>query len=79
MRHIFELQPQLVKLDRTWVAGVDSDPVRQALIRGMVGFSEAIAASVVGEGIEREEEARTLAALGVPLGQGYLFGHPAAA
>jgi EAL domain-containing protein (putative c-di-GMP-specific phosphodiesterase class I)/DNA-binding response OmpR family regulator len=79
MRHIFELQPQLVKLDRTWVAGVDRDPARQALIRGMVGFSDAIAASVVGEGIEREEEARTLAALGVLLGQGYLFGHPAAA
>jgi EAL domain-containing protein (putative c-di-GMP-specific phosphodiesterase class I)/DNA-binding response OmpR family regulator len=79
LRHIFELQPELVKLDRSWVSGVDTDPARQALIRGMVGFTDEIAATVIGEGIEREEEARTLASLGVPLGQGYLFGRPEAA
>jgi EAL domain-containing protein (putative c-di-GMP-specific phosphodiesterase class I)/DNA-binding response OmpR family regulator len=78
LRHIFELQPDLVKLDRSWVSGVDTDPARQALIRGMVGFTDEIAATVIGEGIEREEEARTLASLGVPLGQGYLFGRPEA-
>jgi EAL domain-containing protein (putative c-di-GMP-specific phosphodiesterase class I)/DNA-binding response OmpR family regulator len=78
LRHIFELQPALVKVDRSWVSGVDTDPARQALIRGMVGFTDEIAATVIGEGIEREEEARTLASLGVPLGQGYLFGRPEA-
>jgi EAL domain-containing protein (putative c-di-GMP-specific phosphodiesterase class I)/DNA-binding response OmpR family regulator len=79
LRHIFELKPHLVKLDRSWVAGIDTDPARQALVRGMVGFTDAIDAIVVGEGIESEPEAATLAALGVQLGQGYLFGHPAAA
>ena len=79
LRHIFELRPQLVKLDRSWVAGIDTDPVRQALIRGMVGFTEAIDALIVGEGVEREAEADALSSLGVQLGQGYLFGRPEAA
>jgi EAL domain-containing protein (putative c-di-GMP-specific phosphodiesterase class I) len=77
LRHIFELRPDYIKLDRTWVTGIDGDEVRRALVHGMLGFARAIDAQVVGEGVEREEEAAALAALGVPLAQGYLFGRPA--
>lgn len=79
LRHIFELRPDLVKLDRSWCAGIDADPVRQALVHGLIGFSAAFDAQLVAEGVERELEAETLHQLGVPLAQGFLFGRPAPA
>lgn len=79
LRHIFELRPDLVKLDRGWIAGIDGDPVRQALVHGLIGFVTAFEAQIVAEGVERREEADTLRRLGVPLAQGFLFGRPATA
>ncbi len=64
----------MIKLDRSWIADIDQDPVRQALIYGLVGFSGAFGARIVAEGVERPEEADVLVELGVPLAQGYLFG-----
>ncbi len=39
-------------------------------------FSRTAGCRLVAEGIESEEEARTLTGLGVEFGQGYFFGHP---
>lgn len=77
LRHVYELRPAMVKLDRAWIAEIDRDPVRQALIGGLEQFAHATGAEFVGEGIERPEEADVLRDLGVPLGQGYHFGRPA--
>lgn len=77
LRHVYELRPSIVKLDRAWVADVDADPVRQALIGGLLRFTAATGAELVAEGIERVEERDVLRRLGVPLAQGYLFGRPA--
>lgn len=77
LRHVFELQPQLLKLDRHWVAGIDRDPVRQALVTGLLGFARSFGAEVIAEGVETEQEEATLRALDIPLAQGYLFARPA--
>lgn len=77
LRHVYELRPDVVKLDRAWVSGIDQDPVRQALIAGLHVFCQATEASLVGEGIERGEEAAMLASLGVLWGQGFFFARPA--
>lgn len=76
LRHVYELRPDVIKLDRGWVSGIDQDPVRQAMIAGLHTFSQAMGATLVGEGIEHGEEAATLASLGVPWGQGFLFARP---
>jgi EAL domain-containing protein (putative c-di-GMP-specific phosphodiesterase class I) len=79
LRHILELEPDLVKLDATLVRGIEQDPVRQSLVAGLVHFSDTAGCSLLGEAIETEAEAEMLLSLGVDLGQGYLFGHPAPA
>lgn len=79
LRHILELRPEVVKLDRALVAGIDLDPARQALVAGMVHFADGIGALLVGEGIETEGERETLRRLGTHAGQGYLLGRPAPA
>ena len=78
-RHILELRPAFVKLDRSLVAGIDADPVRQALIAGMCHFARSAGCRLVAEGIETEAELATLVELEVPLGQGFLLGYPAPA
>lgn len=78
MQHVVELQPDFVKLDISLVRGIDRDPARQALVAGMCFFAQRAGLRLIGEGIESDAELRTLAALGVPLGQGYLLGRPRA-
>lgn len=74
LRHILELRPNVVKLDRYLVASIDHDPPRQALVAGMVHFAQATGFGLIGEGIETEGERQTLIDLGVRGGQGWLFG-----
>jgi len=78
-RHILELAPDYVKLDRGIIHGVGGDPGRQALVAGMVHFAGKTGATLIAEGVETEAEARELRALGVSLGQGYHLGRPALA
>jgi EAL domain-containing protein (putative c-di-GMP-specific phosphodiesterase class I) len=77
LRHILELRPQFVKLDRALVSDLTFDPARQALIAGLLHFSRALGTTLVAEGIETEAERLALRDLGVEAGQGYLFGRPA--
>jgi PAS domain S-box-containing protein len=74
--HIVELRPDFVKLDVGLVRRVNADPGRQALVVAMRHFSRSAGCRLIAEGIETEDEARTLRELGVELGQGYLFGRP---
>lgn len=76
MRHILKLSPELIKLDRTIVAGIDNDPNQSALCAAMVSFSSQIGASLVAEGIETHAELTAVTELGVDTGQGYLLGRP---
>jgi PAS domain S-box-containing protein len=78
-RHVLELKPAFVKLDRSLVADIDGDPVRQALMVGMSHFAKSVGCRLIAEGIETKAELATLMELGVPLGQGYLLGRPASA
>ena len=77
IRHVLDLRPELVKLDISWVRGLDVDPARQALISGMTGFATELGCELIAEGIETEGELRALRRLGITLGQGYLLGRPA--
>lgn len=76
MRHILQLRPDLIKLDRNIIAGIDKDQAQRALGAAMVGFAGQIHAVLVAEGIETEEELAAVRALGMDAGQGYLLGRP---
>jgi EAL domain-containing protein (putative c-di-GMP-specific phosphodiesterase class I) len=76
LRHILALRPAFVKLDISWVRGIEADPARQALVAGLVHFAAEVGCALIGEGMETEAERETLRRLGVPLGQGYLLGRP---
>jgi EAL domain-containing protein (putative c-di-GMP-specific phosphodiesterase class I) len=77
LRHVVMLEPEYVKLDRSWVSDIDTDPTRQALVAGLSHFARTTGCQLVAEGIESEPERDTLTELDVSLGQGYLLGRPA--
>src|SRR3954453_10746734 len=76
LQQLAEVRPQLVKLDRALVAGVDSDPVKTALAEMVGTFTSRIDAWLPAEGIEPPAELAAFARLGVPLAQGWLLGRP---
>lgn len=76
LRHIFALHPDYVKFDIEWVRGIDTDPVRRALVSGLVYFGNETGCELIAEGIETDAELAALRELGIQLGQGYLLGRP---
>ncbi len=77
LRHILDLNPDLIKLDISLVRSIDTDPARHALAAGLTTFAQEIGAEIVAEGIETREELDTLCDLGVHYGQGYYLARPA--
>lgn len=71
-----ELNPDYVKIDRHFISGIDADPVKREFVRAMLDIAHRLGNRVIAEGIEREEELRTLAALGVEYVQGFLLLRP---
>jgi EAL domain-containing protein (putative c-di-GMP-specific phosphodiesterase class I) len=75
-RHVTRVNPEILKLDRSLVCGIDEDPVRQSLASAIVAFARDVGAIVVSEGIESENELSCLMDLAVGCGQGFYLARP---
>ena len=78
-RHVVNLAPDFIKLDRSLTRNVDTDRARHALASAITTFSIEVGATMVAEGVETPEEMTALLDIGVDYGQGWLFGRPAPA
>lgn len=76
LQHVLQLRPDIIKLDRSLIAGLDTDRARRSLITALVLLSLDIGATMVGEGVETPAELDALATLGVDHVQGYLLAEP---
>jgi EAL domain-containing protein (putative c-di-GMP-specific phosphodiesterase class I)/CheY-like chemotaxis protein len=76
LRHILELRPAFVKLDRSLIGGMESDEARQAMIVGLRHFARSVGCRLIAEGIETEAELEVLRTLEIRLAQGFLLGRP---
>ena len=65
-----------VKLDRSFVARLANDPDDLIIVRAVVELAGALGLGTVAEGVEDEETAAILSAIGCPLAQGYLWAPP---
>ena len=66
----------ILKLDRSLIGSIDHDESAAAVTRAVIAMARALGHVVVAEGIERDEQAAALRALGCELGQGFLFSRP---
>ncbi len=76
LHSVIELSPEYIKVDRSLVAGIDEDLSRQELLRALDAVAGQIRARIIAEGLGTLEELTTLHELGIPFGQGWLFGKP---
>jgi diguanylate cyclase (GGDEF)-like protein len=67
--------PDYIKVARSLVMAAEL-PGARAAINAVVAFARSASAMVVAEGVQTQEEAERMEAMGVPLGQGYWLGPP---
>jgi EAL domain-containing protein (putative c-di-GMP-specific phosphodiesterase class I) len=66
----------ILKVDRSFVAGLDGSKDSLALVRSILNLSSTLRLDTVAEGIETTVQRQALRGLGAQRGQGYLFARP---
>lgn len=74
---LVEYRPNSIKLDRSLIADVHDDPVRQIVIEGVLLICNHLNIQIMAEGVEKEEEYAWLCKAGIHIFQGYYFAYPA--
>ena len=74
--HLKRLPVSELKVDRSFVQRMTSDPDDAAIVRSIVDLAHSLGLRVVAEGVETIESWHALAALGCDLAQGYLISRP---
>jgi EAL domain-containing protein (putative c-di-GMP-specific phosphodiesterase class I) len=65
-----------VKVDRSFVQGMATDPGDLAIVNAVVTLSQQFGLTVVAEGVESELTLELLQDIGCEIGQGFLFSRP---
>jgi len=76
LESIAKLKPSYLKIDKVLVRDVNISPVNRSMVKALIHLGHGIGAQVLAEGIQNEEEAQVLRALGVDFGQGYHLARP---
>lgn len=69
-------QPEIIKIDIHLVRNIHLDPVRSAIVKGIMSTCVDLDITVIAEGVESREEVQALRGLGIELFQGYVFARP---
>jgi diguanylate cyclase (GGDEF)-like protein len=79
LEHLRRFPIDVIKIDRSFIEGVEHDPKDSAIAANLVSLAHALGLDVVAEGIETPGQLQLLRELGCDLAQGYLLGRPAPA
>lgn len=77
LKMLNETKPHYIKIDMDLIKNINEDSFKQSLVECFVKLSEATNMKLIAEGIETEEELKTLINLGVYAGQGFFISRPA--
>jgi diguanylate cyclase (GGDEF)-like protein len=76
LSHLARMPVHEVKIDRSFVQGLESDPEFAPVVRSAIDMGHGLGLKVVAEGIETEAAAARLREFACDVGQGYLFAKP---
>jgi diguanylate cyclase (GGDEF)-like protein/PAS domain S-box-containing protein len=79
LAYLQRLPVDIVKIDRSFTAKIDTGADDLALLEGIVGLGKALGLQLVAEGIERDAQQGIVQGLGCHGAQGFHFGRPAPA
>jgi len=78
LAYLKELPVDELKIDRSFIIGLDSDPRTSRIVRSIIDLAHSLELTVVAEGVEDEAVASHLLRLGADYLQGFFIGKPAA-
>ena len=70
------LQFETLKIDRSLLSGVGTDPIAEAVVKSLLQLSEALKLEIVAAGVERSEQYAFLKAAGCHQAQGFGLARP---
>ncbi len=73
LHYLRKLQADTLKIDRSFLAELDSDPDAETIVRSTIALAHDLGLEVVAEGVETETTLHRLTALNCDLAQGHLF------
>ncbi|MFI9327089.1 EAL domain-containing protein [Kitasatospora sp. NPDC052868] len=76
LSYLREFPISILKIDKSFIDGLGMSQQQYALVEGITRIADTLGVQVIAEGIENTDQRDLLAAMGCPLGQGYLFAHP---
>lgn len=74
--NVLRYTPQIIKVDRALISGIQNDSNKQLFLRNTVDFAHQNGIRALAEGVETAEELRTVIDYGVDLIQGFYTGRP---
>lgn len=78
LSYLKRLPIDTVKIDRTFIQGLDSDDQDAAIVAAIMAMGGVLGLEVVAEGVERQAHVDRLRDLGCALGQGFYWSQPVA-
>ncbi len=76
LQYLNEYNLDNVKIDKSFVQGLENNLNSQSICRAVVNLSSALSMTVVAEGVETEAQLNNLREIGCTYGQGYFFAKP---
>jgi EAL domain-containing protein (putative c-di-GMP-specific phosphodiesterase class I) len=76
LNRIPQLQPDILKVDRYLVHGIDSDFYKREIFRSLASMAHHLGAMIIAEGVETESELLALLEMGADVVQGFLLVRP---
>jgi EAL domain-containing protein (putative c-di-GMP-specific phosphodiesterase class I) len=74
LRQVLRLRPDFIRLGAEFISDIDRDPAKAAIVETLGHLASRVDAFVIASGVANTTELDVLSRLGVPLGQGPLFG-----
>lgn len=74
--NLLRYAPQIIKVDRELIAGIEMDNNKQLFVRNTIDFAHQNNIRVLAEGVETSAELQTVIEFGVDLIQGFYTGRP---
>jgi diguanylate cyclase (GGDEF)-like protein len=76
LSHLKRLAVNLIKIDRSFVAGLGQDRTDDAIVHAVVDLARRLGVRTIAEGVETVEQAILLREAGCDVAQGYLYARP---
>ena len=76
LAYIKQLAVNELKIDRTFVSGMEADSSNAAIVRSTIELGHNLGLTVAAEGVETDHELTVLRRYGCDLAQGYHFSRP---